>query len=93
MVGMTDDEHNRTLAAGQEFYAGLKKLLDKYGLDDTNGPSLVLIALGAVMATTDMTQEQIAGAAEMLKQYWVWDPESKLVGGAKFSIPDSGRMN
>jgi hypothetical protein len=85
---MTDEEHKRVLAAGAEFYSSIKGLLERFGLDDSHAPSLVLMAVGAVLRTTNMTPGTLADAGNMCSKYWYFDPNAPLQ--ARFEDPSNG---
>lgn len=90
---MTDDEQKRVLAAGVEFYSSLKQILDKHGLREGHAPSLVLVAVGAVLGTTSMTPEQLTAGGTTLQRYWSVDMESDLPLNASFSDPSEALSN
>lgn len=84
---MTDDEQKRVLAAGVEFYSSLKSILEKYDLKEGHAPSLVLVAVGAILSTTDMTPDQLTVGGKTLQKYWSFDLASELPLNARFDDP------
>jgi hypothetical protein len=90
---MTDDEQKRVLAAGVEFYSSLKNILEKYDLREGHAPSLVLVAVGAVLSTTNMTVDQLRDGGQTLQKYWSFDLTSELPLNARFDDPSDEVSN
>lgn len=84
---MKDDEYRRVLTASVDLWTSLKPLLERHGLTEGHTPSLIMMALGAVMSTTDMTEETLLSGLRNTRRFWNFDLESDLALCASFNGP------
>ena len=87
---MNDDEYQRILDASVELWTTIKPLLDRYGLKEGHTPSVIMVALGAVMSTTDLTEEVLLRGLRNTRRLWSMDPGSDLALCASYEGPSGG---